>query len=657
VHPHSPTVETDGLRIRSRKLVDRRGPRATFLALPVATLFFCSAAFTQGSEPITVKLSLEYGRGPYKIGEPILLDLTFLANEPGYSVNMTTTEPASPVDTLVLTPMIGVFPWLDHQARGQRYAPDYSAVSSLVVSEPQTVVLPLNAVYRFDSPGHYTVQVITGRAEQGDVRNLKRLAPLTTNSVSFDVEPMSQKEEADRAAEFEARIRRADNRQDAQRYANDLDWLTGDPSTRVKLSLFLNPKTFYPFAVDVSQGLWIARDRKVVVEQLEQALRDPRQPLPAGSPLLQTAVALKARLLAPFDPALPGWPLQTQSIEAEYLKQIAGSLSQRTDEALLTAAQTAFVQLAQRKEVTGPEFAAAREVLITHFAAVNEYNVDWLLNAYGQYLLDKRIVPPLQQILDSQHDPIFNLERTAVLKQLARLNAEHTRADLVAEICAGNPTLLQNSSDIYVGTLPEIDDCVKEMIHAAVSSGKRLNLEWGTEFAAHFATPAISDDLLRLYQDSGSTWDASAKGYLLAYVARWDSQRGLPLLESALPANAPELDFNILYSLNRAYSPALETFWRERLSSALPGQAGYAAWGLAQNGPPEDQALIRARLVSWRIEWKGRRAIPEPQARLEAELVTAVINGKNWKTSDSDVYALRADCLSAACRERIPKPR
>ena len=79
--------------------------------------------------------------------------------------------------------------------------------------------------------------------------------------------------------------------------------------------------------------LWTARNRAFVVEQPEKALQDPTQDLPGASTLLQTAVALRARLDASADP-----------------NHTAESL--RTDE------------LAARNEVSSPEFAAAGEVVI-----------------------------------------------------------------------------------------------------------------------------------------------------------------------------------------------------------------------------------------------------------------------------------------------------
>jgi uncharacterized membrane protein YsdA (DUF1294 family) len=53
-------------------------------------------------------ISLAADKSSYRIGEPIILELEFIGGEPGYSVNITKTELASPIDELVLSPKTGV---------------------------------------------------------------------------------------------------------------------------------------------------------------------------------------------------------------------------------------------------------------------------------------------------------------------------------------------------------------------------------------------------------------------------------------------------------------------------------------------------------------------------------------------------------------------
>src|SRR5579863_4749469 len=99
----------------------------------VGAVLLCLAAMAQETNPVAVELSLPGGRHVFKIGEAIRLQLSFTATASGLTLNMTTTEPASPVDTLIVSPMSGVFPWLDEQARGRRYFPDYATVTQLRV--------------------------------------------------------------------------------------------------------------------------------------------------------------------------------------------------------------------------------------------------------------------------------------------------------------------------------------------------------------------------------------------------------------------------------------------------------------------------------------------------------------------------------------------
>lgn len=604
----------------------------------------------QAPDPVAATLTIDGGRDHFQSGEPIVLDLTFTTTGPDYSINLTTTTPASPVDTLVVAPMTGIFPWLDDEARGHRYVPDYAVTGRLTVGEPVTVKLPLNAVYRFDQPGRYSVHVVTKRVYRD--RATGEGIPLTSNEVAFDVEMMTGETETQRAATLLRTIRESTDLRRAQRAADALDWLTGEASTRVKLDLLLHPKRFYPFAVDVNTGLWVARDRALVVAELERALDDPTQPV---SSLLMPAVLLKARLEAPFDPAAAAAPLPEQRIRTVYLQRISRSLAKRSGESLIDAARMILAELVRGQQTDTPEFAAAREAVITHFADVNEYNVDTLLNVYGKYLLDARMAPALRKILDQQSNPVMNGERSAVLEQLVKISPMEGRAALIREVCGFNPMVLQITAELPSGPLPETDECLRRQMQSLASAGnarERLRLGWAMEFAAHYASSALYDDVLGLYGSGSPGLMPDARGYALAYLAHWDAQRGIPLLESALPVDTQNPDSSLTYALGRAYSPQLLPFLVKRMNDSPPTLAGYAAWQLAEHAPAEDRALVTTRLQRWRTAWQGR-TIPAPEGNLEAELTQAAVRGKNWQASDTEAASLRAECLSAECKTRM----
>src|SRR6266481_855536 len=154
-------------------------------------------------------------------------------------------------------------------------------------------------------------------------------------------------------------------------------------------------------------GLWVVRNGALVVS--------------VGS-VLQMAVALKSRLESPYDPTSTNSLPQVNQIEDDYVRRIAATLPLRKAANLASTAITLLTSLAQRGKTDTPEFEAAREGIITHFADVSEYQVDWVLNGYGKYLEDSRMIPALENMLGIIK---FNTTRAAIQRQLAALRAKN----------------------------------------------------------------------------------------------------------------------------------------------------------------------------------------------------------------------------------------
>lgn len=371
-----------------------------------AGLLICFAAVAQTGGPVAVQLSLVAPKTVYKTGEAIQLSLAFTAQQIGFTLNLTTTSPASPVDHLLVTSTHKAVRWLDDQNGGHPYSPDFEVIQELAPGKTETIPLVLNTVYRFDIPGRYALQVITKR--------LHNLPALTTNTVVFDIEPMEQAEETSRAAMLEGQIRNASDLKTARLYAEQLGWLAGDAAAKVKLSLFLHPKTFYPFVVDVSDGLWITADRNLIVNGLEQGLRDSSV---ATSALLSSLFSLKNNLnQVPFE-----------QLEDRYLTEIAGTFAFRSGKSLAEAATTVFLRRAQRQKTEGEDFLAAREALITNFSDVNDFSLELLLTRYSTYFLDGRVAPALREFLARQQAALFSSTRAAALQQLVKIASRENR--------------------------------------------------------------------------------------------------------------------------------------------------------------------------------------------------------------------------------------
>ncbi len=376
------------------------------------------AAGLRAQAPVAVALTLEAGRSTFQTGEKIALRLMFTASTAGYMLNNTVTEPASPLDKIVISPEIGVSRWLEERARGHRYVPDYASMVDLEPGKPQTITLALNDVVRFEEPGHYSVQISTDRLFKGPFLQLEAAGALVTNAVEIDIEPMSEDEDAARAKLLETEIRASNDGRAVREYLEELDDLTGAGSTAAKLSLFLRPKVLDGTSFASAKGLWIARDRALVAARLEEALRDPKQE--ASYELVRIASELKAALDAPYDPRTPEQASDKNKAEVAVLHELAETLPSRQGKSLVGAAQTLLVRLGELRATTNPDFEAAREVLITHFDQVADMEVEWLLDAYGKYLVDARLVTALEQILARTQ---FPANRIAVQKQLDRILA------------------------------------------------------------------------------------------------------------------------------------------------------------------------------------------------------------------------------------------
>jgi hypothetical protein len=381
------------------------------------------------------ELTLRGNQTQFRSGEPIRLRLNISADTPGYSVIGNPADfPPAHLDNVVVTPTQGVYPWSADRERFENYRNDQIGFSELVPGKPFKLAIRLNNHFRIDTPGRYTVHITTRRVHAADPSSHDphrfEVPPieLTSNDVSFEVLPMSPDDEARLATSLGQRIRAATDAGAAQAIiVNDLQDLTGDAATAVKLSVYLKPQVIHGLTTNAATGLWIARNRAMVISALERAIVDPNQISSVNMDLLDTLVSLKSSIERPYEPTRPEASDNSDQLSAQYVHQIAGTIPQRKGEPGIDAARIVFDWMARHDKASGPDFEMAREYLIVHFADVDPYNVDWLLNDHGKFLRDRRMVPALQHLVDDSHDPILRSNRDVALRQLALIAPEDAR--------------------------------------------------------------------------------------------------------------------------------------------------------------------------------------------------------------------------------------
>jgi hypothetical protein len=602
------------------------------------------------SPGVTADLSIKDGKSSFRSGEEIVLEISVITSGTGCFL-VSDTQP-SPMDKIELTPTDGAYRWVQGDGRGS----DASSWMQMEANKPATIRIVLNDLYRFDERGTYTVKVRTGHVRCGAFSKAEPM-DLTTNPVTFNVEPFEAAEERQLAESLGQRIRSSTDQRQADRLARQLDYLPGDDATRAKLSLFLNEKTFYPFGVHVDEGLWIARNRAMVVSALEQAIADPS--LPVGAGWLSTLVELKRNTAKPQEPCcvMVRRP-ESDTLMAQYVHQLALSLPQKTGEPRIIAATTVFeADAAGLTPEQRADFQSAREVIITHFGEINEYSVGSILQRFGQYLDDRRMILPIQNLIDHS-EGIFSSNRAAALKQMQKIAPEGLDGYIVQEACSEHPAMIKEVRDLSkVESLPGVNACLRERLQTILAGGRDtrmdVRLDRTLEYATRFADGTLLPEIWKAYttrQPDDRRWDQDARGAALCYLMRWDPAKATSLLVEVMPGHAHADPFVLFGVVGPAMPSAssLKAVFRQEIEADSQA-APTAVYALAQIGTAEDRGYLTAKLGT--LHQKDTAGYSKEDGRLEVEFVDALIHGRTWDFGGIEAKQIvEQNCRSAECR-------
>jgi hypothetical protein len=642
--------------------------KTAYLLLGIFWLASAPAISAQdAATDVHVKLSLADNKTIYRIGDPIRLILEFTADRDGYQADTIPDRTELTSDAIFVSPDSGVRHWLDEYLHGRRYVRDVISLARLS-NAPTRVALLLNDSIRFGSAGKYSLKVTTRRVTPISTSREYHPPPaLTTNEISFEVQPMSEADEEKEVKRLSDLLDAAHGWQAEEKLTEEMSFLTGDPSSREKVRRFLNSKgRSGNYLAHITYGLYIARNRALVFQLLETAMRDANTPVTYGLlmavtnlRLLRENSGLPEKPLASVAAWEPHGDPKLTAIQDDYVAELAAGLTKRAGKSLTTTAMTILMRLPKAPETAVAILRVVRPILLQQFEELNPYDKEYLLSAYWDQLRDPSLLPVLKRMLKSQDMPSRNIHGAA-LKRLIEMAPDEALPFVVSEILDPasqvNFDILQSLAD---SSLPEIDAPLLEQIRRLSSSKRNYDVTYlkpKTDLAARYATVAIYSDLMELYQQDGARWPLDAKAGLFAYFARHNENEALPLIEQTLADLEPGQDFNLLPDLTRLYySDGIDALLRKRLEGDEPRAVSTAAWLISKYGPPADEKIIEARLERWRKEWGNRAA--EAQANLQAtaerELVTALMRAKSWKATPERVNELRQSCVTDLCRQNF----
>ena len=588
-------------------LFDMHGYCATGPGLRVlAPLFLAAAAgapiFAQDTPEVRAELSLAGAGALYRMDEPIVLRLSFSGTPHRYTVSTAVTQTPRP-DEVVITPSAGVT-----DIYPESYLPDYAVMAELT-EQPVEIRFTLNDWFRFDKPGHYSVEIHTSRVSMGTkLGALSRGGELVTNPVSFDIAATTPEEDAAEVARLAFTIDATPDGPQRREALHRLSYLDGDAAAREKVRLYLHPSADSPFASIDSSLLLACRNHRLVLDLLEQEFRDPNVEVRAA--LIGTMTALHD----PKDKAEEG------EVFAAYLRELCASLAARPAVARAAAAQTLL--LAAPGSINPEMEQAAYAVLRSNFAAVDLYDMETVLRLFWPQLKDPSLAPALETVLENPRVEagVHSNLRQALISALLDIAPERARALVLAEIRSADSLV---PADVLVrlpdAQLPELDQPLLSLIRSLAplkQPGESMRLDIKTQLAARYASSAIAADLLKIYEACSSKWQPEGRANLLAYFARWQGSRAIPMIDCEI-ANVTQSngsDQFLLHPLARAfYSPAVAGILKRRLNSADPKAAATAAYVLSQFAEAGDIELLRARLD--RLDDESDAAGGEPLRR------------------------------------------
>ena len=609
---------------------------------------------------VNVKLSFAENKTVYRIGEPIKLVMEFTADREGYIVESLPdgNEPGS--DTAVISPDIGITRWYDEFNSEGPYGRHVFSTTKLTAT-PKRIEIIINDRMRFDSAGRYTVSVTTRRISQAS----QPPAPskpfiISTNALKFEIVAMSEADEEKEVKRLSALLdAKPETRNDE--ISRRLSYLTGDPSTQEKLRRFLSDD-FHAGNSNMHRwnGLFIARNRTLVLKLLEARIRDANRPVTL--PLLTLATRFKTFLthgaretsVNPAPGLLERWESpEAREIRNAYVAEMAAGLGKRTGENQTTTAFTILTAASPESETTGAGRSEARQVLVQHFDSLQPFTQDLLLRSHWETIRDEALIPSLKKILVK---PDNITSKSTTLQRLMELAPDEARPFVIAEICDRGsrvePAILGALED---KSLPEVDAALLDQIRRATTSNHdRIYLKFKVVLLVRFATDTIYQELMEVYRRVGEKLPSDSRAGLLAYFAKHNEREAIPMIEKVVAEFKPGGSPWVLSELTTLYySDSIGVILKKLLESDDYAHASHAAYLIGREGAAGDERVLEARLKRWREDWRDRIAEGDAQnqGQVERELVWALINGKSWKFAPERIEELRNSCITNLCKQ------
>ena len=598
-----------------------------------AFLFLTISALAQ--QP-AVRLSTSAGQTQFRIGQPIAVTLTFEATGAmKYSVLTAMTprsiRPQTP-DRFTAEPATG---WVDPlkdlqwtmEAGVSSAKPQRQAV--LDASHPVTVERDLNEFIVFLAPGHYVVHCSSSRVMSGDGVSLE-------SSIALDILPRDDTEDARQFASARSTLESGKPPKEPERFMRMDKENAQTGAVRTLRDLDTEAAAVYLASIfgegrhterDIEYALYASQHREAIVRELERHMADPD--LIVTQSYLITLTQLKGRIEeSKIGHALSTaeWNALDETVNKRVFELAAGKAPEARAETYFYLFETGPASFRHTPEM--------RRLLLESLPSLSSFSIEILLCTNWGEIRDasSQLVPFLKQAAGRQWMQISPSIPGLALLRLAEFDSSAAN-DLAREaLLAGNLSIDDSQLlEFSVPSSPQLDQALLSQYRQGKLVDARI---------ARFASPDIKDQLWRAYDEKlASRGQPECATPLLAYFFRVDPVAAASRVAQSRKAEAypcTALQFNGVE--RQLMSPALERQLIEDAKSPVPVIRMGALQPLAMAGSP---AVLPELLQN----------LDRP-AGSKQEIISAILQGRNWFLNDADYAQLQKACGDAyTCQE------
>jgi hypothetical protein len=604
-----------------------------------AFLFLTLSAMAQ--QP-TVRLSTIAGKTQFRIGEPIAAKLTFETTG-GIKYSVLTAVPPRRIrpqtpDQFTAEPATG---WVDPlkdlqwtmEAGGNSALPQSQAV--LDASHAVTVERDLNEFIVFLEPGHYVVHCTSSRLMSADG------AQLESNGLALDILPRDDHEDARQFASARSTLESGKPPKEPERFMRTDKENAQAGAVRTLRDLDTEAAAVYLASIfgegrhterDIEYALYASQHRAAIIRELERHMAD------LDLTITQTYVITLSELKARIEESKIGHKLSTAEwnvLDESIHKRVFELAARKTPEA---RAET-YYYLFETGPASFRHTPEMRRLLLESLPSLSSFSIEILLcNNWGEIRdASPQVVPFLKQAVSRQWMRISPSIPGLALLRLAEFDPSAAN-DLAKEaLLFGNPSIDDSQLlEFSVPPSPQLDQALLSQYRQGKLVDARI---------ARFASPDIKDQLWRAYDEKlAARGGPECATPLLAYFFRVDPTAAASRVTESRKAQAypcMALQFN---GVERPLmSPALEQQLIEDAKSSVPLIRMGALQTLAMAGSP----AVLPELFQ----------LLDHPAGSKQEIISAILQGRNWFLDDTDYARLARDCAATPYCEEISRVR